>query len=57
MLVYTGYYMYTEATEPRAKGDVAVLETKWLSYEPHCFSLWYNMQGRTIGKLTVRKYD
>ena len=55
MLVYTGYYMYTEATEPRAKGDVAVLETKWLSYEPHCFSLWYNMRGRTIGKLTVRK--
>ena len=47
--------MYTEASGPRREGDVAALETKWLSYEPHCFSLWYNMRGRNIGQLTVRK--
>ena len=53
-LHYAGYYMYTEASAPRKNGDFAQIETKWITYEPHCFSLWYNMNGRNIGKLTVR---
>ena len=48
-----GNYMYIEASVPRQNGDFAQLETPWLSYEAHCFSMWYHMRGSQIGKLKV----
>ena len=48
--------MYIEASSPRKMGDFAQLETPWLSYEPHCFRMWYHMRGRNIGKLTVSSF-
>ncbi|KAK3090552.1 hypothetical protein FSP39_012634 [Pinctada imbricata] len=50
----SGHYMYTEASSPRNPGDVAELVSKTLpANQEYCFSMWYNMYGSSMGRLSV----
>ncbi|MFT7813414.1 MAM domain-containing glycosylphosphatidylinositol anchor protein 1 [Arapaima gigas] len=59
-----GYYMYIEASRPRAKGDMARLLSplynvsttrgpSGFSRVPYCISFYYHMKGMHIGSLNV----
>ena len=45
--------MFIESSHPRITGDVAQLESPRLTSETHCFTMWYHMNGRNIGRLAV----
>uniref|UniRef100_K1QMS6 MAM domain-containing protein n=1 Tax=Magallana gigas TaxID=29159 RepID=K1QMS6_MAGGI len=51
----TGYYIYIEASAPRARGDTAQITSEVFppSQQPYCLQFWYNMNGNAIGTLTV----
>ncbi|XP_033751998.1 MAM and LDL-receptor class A domain-containing protein 1-like [Pecten maximus] len=50
-----GYYLYIEASSPRRENDRARLTSQLFrkSSRQRCFQFWYNMQGNSIGTLTV----
>ncbi|XP_072014869.1 MAM and LDL-receptor class A domain-containing protein 1-like [Amphiura filiformis] len=50
-----GYYIYTEASSPRYKGDDARIESANVpfSYPTMCIDFWYHMYGDGIGTLNV----
>ena len=54
-----GYYMFIETSNPRTSGDVAVLESTWLSNEAESCMIrfWYHMYGSNIGSLAVYSLD
>jgi len=54
IFLYTGYYMYIEASSPRRKGDNAVMETTVGVGSNACLTFYYNMFGFHIGTLNVR---
>ncbi|XP_078334103.1 MAM and LDL-receptor class A domain-containing protein 1-like [Crassostrea virginica] len=51
----TGYYIYIEASSPRARGDTAQIVSEVFppSSQSYCIQFWYNMNGNSIGSLTV----
>ncbi|CAH1779976.1 unnamed protein product [Owenia fusiformis] len=56
-----GSYMYVEASTPRIKGDIAILETPVMYHvseqTPACLRMFYYMFGADIGTLSVRASD
>lgn len=49
-----GHYLYTEASYPRRQGDVAAVQTTWMSSPGPCsLTFWYHMEGEDIGTLEV----
>ncbi|UJR31098.1 hypothetical protein I4U23_018606, partial [Adineta vaga] len=49
-----GYYLYIETSTPALLGWKARLESEvYLDNGPRCFSFWYHMYGRDIGRLSV----
>ncbi|XP_046856053.1 MAM and LDL-receptor class A domain-containing protein 1-like [Xenia sp. Carnegie-2017] len=51
-----GWYIYIEASEPRVKGDRAVIEAG--PFEPNksfCFTFYYHMTGSDLGEVNVYK--
>ncbi|XP_031565641.1 uncharacterized protein LOC116300825 [Actinia tenebrosa] len=51
-----GYYLYTESSAPRVKGDKAILSTRWLPYVPggQCVKFAYHMFGKETGSLGLK---
>ena len=45
--------MFIESSAPRRSGDSAVLESPALAKSYRCFTMWYHMYGKNIGKLAV----
>ena len=50
----TGQYLFIEASQPRVRGDRAMLTTPPLTEELHCLSFWYHMYGQETGSMRVR---
>ncbi|XP_022097819.1 MAM and LDL-receptor class A domain-containing protein 1-like [Acanthaster planci] len=52
-----GYYMYTETSSPRVRGDRAIFKSPEIipsaNDPPICFTFWYHMYGLDIGQMTV----
>ncbi|KAK7488814.1 hypothetical protein BaRGS_00019949, partial [Batillaria attramentaria] len=50
-----GQYMFIETSNPRGKGDEALLATPTLTWTSptSCFTFWYNMNGAAIGTLEL----
>ena len=49
--------MFIESSAPRRSGDNAILESPALTKSFHCFTMWYHMYGKNIGKLAVSAYN
>eukprot|EP00794_Sanderia_malayensis_P017044 gene17044-18759_t len=50
----SGFYMYTEASSPRVRGDKARLISPTSSATTgSCLEFWYNMHGTAIGTMNV----
>ncbi|XP_013772489.1 MAM and LDL-receptor class A domain-containing protein 1-like isoform X1 [Limulus polyphemus] len=51
----TGYYIYTETSTPRIKGEKARLMTPWIAQTEtgFCLKFWYHMYGSSVGSLRV----
>ncbi|XP_068678144.1 MAM and LDL-receptor class A domain-containing protein 1-like isoform X2 [Montipora foliosa] len=49
-----GYYIYTEASNPRRRGDIALLFVK-LEGKSFCMRFWYHMFGREVGSLKIMR--
>ncbi|XP_072014819.1 MAM and LDL-receptor class A domain-containing protein 2-like [Amphiura filiformis] len=50
-----GWYMYTEASSPRLKGDIARLTSSEVDKAniPTCIDVWYHMYGDAVDTLNV----
>lgn len=54
LCLFTGYYMYIEASRPRTRGQKArFLSPNLPSSNGECLTFYYNMNGRTMGTLNV----
>mgnify|MGYP001802965428 CR=1 FL=1 len=52
--MFSGSYMFMEASAPRKPGDVAELYNDQIKLTADsCLSFWYHMYGRDIGSLAV----
>ena len=47
-----GHYIYLEASNPRRRGDTALLLLK-LEGSSFCIRFWYHMYGRDMGSLKI----
>ena len=53
VVVYSGYYLYVEATK-RAEGDTAkVISPRYYGYGEQCIEFYYHMFGYHVGILKV----
>lgn len=61
--VLTGFYMYIETSRPRLEGDKARLLSPTFNMNPktsssssvtYCFSFYYHMYGKHVGKSAHR---
>ena len=50
--LFSGYYLYIEASSPRVQGDKATILTPYLN-GPQCMNFCYHMYGLDIGSLNI----
>lgn len=55
IFIFSGHYIYIEASSPRRPNDKAQLISQTFkgSSRPTCFQFWYSMVGTTIGSLNI----
>ena len=55
--LFTGYYMYMEASSPRKAGDVATMQTYYMPAADYCVVMYYHMSGVSNFTFTTSLYN
>lgn len=56
--MFLGYYIYTEASNPRRPNDKArLLSPVYPQTSGECLKFYYNMNGRTMGTFNIYTAD
>ena len=57
LTIFLGYYAYMEASNRRQNDSAILISRVFELSSNHCFSLWYNANGKDIGSLLVKDYN